>query len=302
MDLMKSSKYIVDIYGYCGVSVVVDFIQGQNIDELFIEEERENLDDLPVLLSPTEKLNMALEMAEALSELHGFKGGVIVHGDMQYCQYLLDKDNHVILSDFNRAEPLLWDEDNQQYCKFQGGHGAGNVRSPEEYGEKELDEKIDVYSFGNALFSLLSGKEPYDDSYYDYDISGLSIGGELPQMESSIRSNSFAETVLAAIMDKCFEYLPERRVDIFMVTSLLRDAVQLNDRLDSIKTSNTTSLIHHDSHDYYRLEQVNTAEADDNYYTNQATLGPIYEEYAKEASHSDDASNSDYDYTYTNIK
>ena len=127
MDLMKRSKNIVNVHGHCSASVLVDFIQGQNIDKLFLENERTDLDDLPTLLSPTEKLNMALEMAEALSELHGFKGGVIVHGDMQYCQYLLDKDNRVFLSDFNRAEPLLWDEENQLYCKFYAGHAAGNV-------------------------------------------------------------------------------------------------------------------------------------------------------------------------------
>ena len=36
--------------------------------------------------SVTEKLDIALEMAEGIAELHGFKDGVIVHDDVQLCQ------------------------------------------------------------------------------------------------------------------------------------------------------------------------------------------------------------------------
>ena len=115
MSLLITSPYIVDIYGHCGTSVLVQFILGRNIDELLLKEERENNTNI-VLLTSREKLNMALKMARALSELHGYKDGVIVHDDVQYCQYLLGKDDRVYLSDFNRAGPLLYDVVHEKYC------------------------------------------------------------------------------------------------------------------------------------------------------------------------------------------
>jgi serine/threonine protein kinase len=38
---------------------------------------------------------------------------------------------------------------------------ANQYRSPEEYWDKPLDEKIDVWSFGNNLFALLTGRYPF---------------------------------------------------------------------------------------------------------------------------------------------
>lgn len=74
-------------------------------------------------LTGTEKLKFALGMAEALSELHNFPGGVIVHP----AQFLLNGKYEVKLNDFNRAEILLWDEQNKTYCPISAGHVQGVV-------------------------------------------------------------------------------------------------------------------------------------------------------------------------------
>ena len=76
------------------------------------------------------------------------------------------------------------------------------VRSPEEYAERWLDEKIDIYSFGNILFTLLTGKEPYEDLlYYPSEYAKRVTSGNPPRVGLKIRGNSFAEAALAAIMD-----------------------------------------------------------------------------------------------------
>jgi serine/threonine protein kinase len=87
-------------------------------------------------------------MAEAIADLHGFKDGVIVHGDIQLCQYLINIDGQLKLNDFNRAEVMLWDTKNQGYCRFRNGNVYGNYRSPEEDEDEPLNEQIDVYSLG----------------------------------------------------------------------------------------------------------------------------------------------------------
>ena len=92
-------------------------------------------------------------MAESLADLHGFEDGVIVHDDVQMCQWLRRPDGHLVLGDFNRATIMQYDLQRNEYCKFNNGKGFGNYRAPEEFAAKNLDEKIDVSSlnFGGPL-------------------------------------------------------------------------------------------------------------------------------------------------------
>ena len=61
------------------------------------------------------------------------------------------------MGDFNRAEFPKFDPEKQEYCKYNNGRGYGNYRSPEEFDGQDLDEKIDVWSFGNNIYGLLTG-------------------------------------------------------------------------------------------------------------------------------------------------
>jgi len=87
-------------------------------------------------------------MAEAIADLHGFKDGVILHGDIQLSQYLFSRDGQLKLNDFNRAEVLLWDTEKRDYCRHTIGLPYGNLRSPEEDEGEPLNEQIDVFSLG----------------------------------------------------------------------------------------------------------------------------------------------------------
>lgn len=76
-----------------------------------------------------EKLEIALQMAESLADLHGYEGGVIVHDDVQLCQWLRNANGTLKLGDFNRAEMMEWNDEKQQYCKHENGLVNGNVSS-----------------------------------------------------------------------------------------------------------------------------------------------------------------------------
>jgi len=82
------------------------------------------------------------------------------------------------------------------------------------------------------------------DSYKAQRICGQGIP---PIVEYSVRGQSFASASLAAIIDKCFEFCPDKRdkrIDIFMVVSLLKVAINLNNRLESIKVTNFEEVEH----------------------------------------------------------
>jgi len=77
--------------------------------------------------TPIEKLELALSMAESLAVLQGYEGGLIVHDDVQLCQWLRTRDGKLVLGDFNRAEIMDWNEEKGEYCKYNNGLGYGNV-------------------------------------------------------------------------------------------------------------------------------------------------------------------------------
>jgi serine/threonine protein kinase len=237
MDVLTTSPRIVNIYSHCGLSVHVETMNGPSIEELVMPSQREGYEEyLPPMLNATEKLKMALNMAEALADLHGYKYGPFAHFDIQIVQFLLDENLRPKMSDFNRAEPMLWDEDEKEYCKGWMGKASGTVRSPEEYAEEQpIDFNVDIYSFGNVLYTMLTGEDPYDDDREK--AVNLCVRGIPPQVDARIRGRSFAEASLANVMDKCFEYFPEKRLSIFQVVSLLRDAVALNAKLEDIPVS-----------------------------------------------------------------
>ena len=57
------------------------------------------------------------------------------------------------------------------------------------------------------------------------------INGELPYVDPRYKQRSFAESQLVEVMEKCWVYDPEKRIDIFEVVRLLRKAVAENDKL-----------------------------------------------------------------------
>ena len=60
------------------------------------------------------------------------------------------------MGDFNRAEFPDFNPEKGEYCKYNNGAAYGNYRAPEEFDATDLDEKIDIFSFGNNIYGLVS--------------------------------------------------------------------------------------------------------------------------------------------------
>jgi hypothetical protein len=112
MERLTASPRIVNMYGHCAFSVTVEAIDNE-MEKYIVPgsgyAEPEDLDDSEDVdpkngYTVPEKLDIALAMAESLADLHGFAEGVIVHDDVQLCQWLKTRDGVIKLGDFNRAE------------------------------------------------------------------------------------------------------------------------------------------------------------------------------------------------------
>eukprot|EP00957_Ditylum_brightwellii_P078120 5938932-Ditylum_brightwellii.AAC.1 len=90
---------------------------------------------------------------------------------------------------------MAFNEETGTYCKHMGfeGGGGGSVRSPEEYNSDPLNEKLDVYSFGNILYTLLYQYYPYFEYNDDYHTVRSGIP---PTIDEAVADRSYADDVL----------------------------------------------------------------------------------------------------------
>jgi serine/threonine protein kinase len=282
-EIFTSSPRIVDIYGYCGTTMINQAMMQGRMYEIALQhdgdhdyrdeliEQLEEEDELVVLndLSGTQKLEYALEMAEAVLLLHSYPGGVIVHDDVTLEQFLLGDDGSVKLNDFNRAEFMLWNDEDQEYCRYRNNPGNGLVgsskmqgqlstspcraflfspspfsnmqwRAPEEYADKPLNEMIDIWSLGNNFFALLTGLQPF---YNEDTLNQLVMDGETAYIDPRFHDRSYGERTLTEIIPLCWKFNPDDRIDIFEMVNRLRQAVDENRRHRSLRVVSTSAVL-----------------------------------------------------------
>ena len=75
------------------------------------------------------------------------------------------------------------------------------------------------------MYAVLTGLHPFHDEEETEDIQKRWIDGEMPPIDPRYKTNSYAEGKLAELIPMCWEYKPERRIDIFAVVQFLREAV-----------------------------------------------------------------------------
>jgi serine/threonine protein kinase len=162
---------------------------------------------------------------------------------------LTSDHQHLKIQDFNRAEIMLWNEDDQDYCRYLNGPGHGEVsqrqnctmhlgsirlmellllsqwRSPEEYHDKPLNEKIDVWSLGTSMYSMLTGLLPFYDVESGSEVRRRVRKGKTPYIDPRYKNRSRAERKMVEAIERCWEYDPDERIDIFGVVKILREGV-----------------------------------------------------------------------------
>eukprot|EP00984_Skeletonema_dohrnii_P034455 scaffold33563_cov137-Skeletonema_dohrnii-CCMP3373.AAC.2 len=235
MERMTKSPRIMDIYGHCGFSVSAELVPiefeervvpGEGMFTLKEEEERNKNGLRPHnTFTAEEKLGFALEMAESIADLHGYEDGIIVHDDVQLCQWMTTPDGKLKLGDFNRATIMTWDEINGSYCKFANGAAFGNYRAPEEFAAINLDEQIDTFSFCNNIYALITGLWNFYDTDDDGEVHKKLIGGDLAFVDPRWKDRSYEERKLVELLPKCWAYDPDERISIFDAVKYLRQAI-----------------------------------------------------------------------------
>jgi len=252
MELLTSSPRIADIYSFCALSSIIEYAPGNMEDYVMPtkgyeptqppDEQEEVKDPTPIndYIKPMEKLEMALELAKGLAAMHGHSGGVIANVDVQIGQFCRGKDGLIKILDFNRAEVLLYDEEQEQYCTFSNGVPPdGSLRAPEEIIDAPLTEKIDVYTVGNVIYSILTGLLVNRDFSISQAHRRITHGKTEEIDANYFISRSPAEMALVKVIHWCWTFDANERPSIFQIVEFMEDEVRknLNSSQDTVTTN-----------------------------------------------------------------
>ncbi|CAA7409834.1 unnamed protein product [Spirodela intermedia] len=145
---------------------LVDYIDQEN-EKIIITEYvpngtlREHLDGQHgKILSFSERLEIAIDVAHGLTYLHLYAEKTIIHRDVKSSNILLTENLRAKVADFGFARTSPTDNDQTHIStKVKGTVG---YLDPEYYRTYQLTPKSDVFSYGILLLEILSGRRPVD--------------------------------------------------------------------------------------------------------------------------------------------
>jgi serine/threonine protein kinase len=100
-------------------------------------------------------------LSHAIAALHSAHKANIVHLDIKPANFLIDRGNNIMLTDFGLAEKIVKDVGEKSQRE---AFGTPAYVSPEQITRSPTDQRTDIYSLGATLFHLMTGHPPFNGS------------------------------------------------------------------------------------------------------------------------------------------
>lgn len=82
------------------------------------------------------------------------------------------------------------------------------------------------------MYAMLTGLWGFYDIEDDEETQEVLIDGKLPYIDPRWKERSYIERRLVELMEKCWIYNPDDRIDIFYAVEFLRETVREHQRLN----------------------------------------------------------------------
>ncbi|GLT33903.1 hypothetical protein SLA2020_084560 [Shorea laevis] len=150
----------IDFKGVDFKAIVYEFMQNGNLDEwLHSNEVQVGVQNFNFI----KRLNIVIEVAQAIEYLHYHCQTSIVHGDLKPSNILLDHEMVAHVGDFGLARFLI----SSKKTSSLGIKGTIGYVAP-EYGMGRKASMVgDVFSFGILLLEMITGRRPTDAIFKD---------------------------------------------------------------------------------------------------------------------------------------
>ncbi|RWR78769.1 LRR.XII-like protein [Cinnamomum micranthum f. kanehirae] len=187
----------IDFKGNDFKALIYEFMPNGSLEEWLHpnEEEGHQLRNL----SLTQRLNIAIDVANALDYLHYHHGTPIVHCDIKPTNVLLDDDMVAHVGDFGLAKILLETSNNFSSTHISSTAIKGSIGyvAPEYGIGGDVSTFGDVYSYGILLLELFTGRRPTEEMFKN----GLTLH-EFSKMAFSDRVMEIADPLLGEENDQ----------------------------------------------------------------------------------------------------
>jgi serine/threonine protein kinase len=98
-------------------------------------------------------------LSHAVAALHSAHKANIVHLDIKPANFLVDRGNNIMLTDFGLAQKIVKDANE---AGEREAFGTPAYVSPEQISRGPTDQRTDIYSLGATLFHLMTGHQPFN--------------------------------------------------------------------------------------------------------------------------------------------
>lgn len=252
MERLTGSPWIMDIYGHCGNSGLFEFAPGGDLEGHLMKSWYDRKGK-PSKTSSLDKLLLSTQIALAVADVHTVEDSPsLAHADISLSQWVKktaknDKSLFFFkLNDFNRARFLAWNSKKKRVCPYEVGKNPGKFRSPEEYAYDKQTEKVDVYSLGNVLYTILVQHHVWE-ALTTKEAQKMVKKGHVPPIPEDLLQKARQEDKnLGAIlkaMAMCHETDPYKRASARSVAEVLQarldevDPGRLEKTLAAVRTS-----------------------------------------------------------------
>ncbi|CAB4309820.1 unnamed protein product [Prunus armeniaca] len=191
--------------------LVYEFIPNGTLSQ-YIQEQ---IEEFP--LTWDMRLQIATEIARALSYLHSAASFPIYHRDIKSANILLDEKYRAKIADFGTSTSISIDQTHLTTCV----HGTFGYLDPEYFQSSQFTEKSDVYSFGVVLVELLMGQKPISTVKWSQEEEYRSLA---TYFISSMQEDCLFNIVDARVLKEGSE------TEIQVVANLARRCLNLNGR------------------------------------------------------------------------
>ena len=239
LERLTSSRHVINIYGFCGHSVISEYADGPRLGTLADKSKK----------IPLKRLEIARDIATGLADVHGIDGDdqpSFVHLDINPANVVV-VGKTLKLNDFNIGIPLKKNKKTGKTCGFPAQYPNPQWRSPEESREQDdLTEKVDVFSLGHIFFRLICGHEPWNKLEpggrpEKEEVLEKVKKGTLPFIpEEILKSEDQEIQIIRDAMLKCYTADPDERPSARAIATELQSAYKkLSD--EKSNTTKTTS-------------------------------------------------------------
>ncbi len=177
------------------LAIIMEYLNGQNLKNAIQENK----------LSIEQKINLFKQILSAIDYGHKHK---IIHRDIKPSNiFLVDNLSTAKVLDFGIAKML--DSDNQKTVTGLT-MGTPMFMSPEQVkGQKNINQRTDIYSLGVLLYYIISGTSPYNKNDSQYNILTKIVEETLPDLKIEQQYNYIIKKATAKKPDERFQNCEE---------------------------------------------------------------------------------------------